>query len=192
MKYYTEYNYEEGYLDKLILNFKIKNSKIWASLIPKEILKAKELNGLIKNETEVAIKFLKENNIAPYICLDFNDGIWTGAPSIKYFGPRSNELITALHEPYKTCVEPKNFIGKKWHRIDFSNFGNSEKFRENIKSVIGSGYSTSSFYSEVYENEEEIANIRGYLGKLEINSQKVLEGVRKEPKSDLKQLINSM
>lgn len=192
MKYSAEYNYEEGYLDKLILNFKIKNSKIWASLIPKEIFKAKELNGLIKDETETAINFLMENNIAPYICLDFDDGIWTGTPGIKYFGPRSNELITALHEPYKTCIEPKNFVGKKWHRIDFSNFGNSERFRENIKSILELGYSTSSFYSEIYENGEEIANIKGYLCKLEINSQKVLEGVRKESKRDLKQLINSI
>jgi hypothetical protein len=185
MRYFADYDYyDENYLNDLVLNFKYPDSKIFLTLIPNEILKAKDLNGLVKDEVYEQIKFLKENGIMPYLSLNFDDGSFTGIPRIEYLGPK--KMMNPIEEPFRSCVEPTAFLGKKWHTINLSEFQNSSRFRNNVKLFIEKGYTASSCYFELYENGVEIANVYGYLGKIKINSSKVLEGIIRRPTGNLK------
>lgn len=182
MKYNTEYEYfEEDYLDKWILNINTEEAKISASLIPKEIIKIKDLQGLIKDETEELMKFFKENDIIPYLSLKFNDGIHSGVPEIEYSGPK--EMMSPLEEPFKTCVNPTSFLRKKWHSVLFNQFNNTREFRENINKFLKEGYTTYHLGIEIFEKGKEIAHIDACVGKVIIYSNKILEGIRIIPKN---------
>ena len=184
MKYSAEYEYyDEKYLNDLVLNFKHKDSKIFLTLIPEEILEAKKLKGLVGDEISSQVAFLKKNNIIPYVSLNFSSGIYTGVPEISYNGPK--KMLSALEEPFRSCVEPKNFVGQKWHSINLSEFSNSNRFRNNVKYFLDNGYITSSFYSEIYRDGNEVANVSGHLGKIKVNSNMVLEGIIKTPKGSI-------